>query len=65
MNKNSNSALAISFGLLASFIGLIVLVILLFAFWRFSFALLFLSYLFYGAFRHMRQRRRNKLESTA
>jgi len=38
------------------FIGLIIAVILLFAFWRFSFALLFLAYLFYGVARHMRRR---------
>ncbi|MGE9295937.1 MAG: hypothetical protein ACQKBV_06595 [Puniceicoccales bacterium] len=39
------------------FIGLIVAVVLLFLFWQFSFALLFMSYLFYGAARHLRQRR--------
>jgi len=43
-----------------AFIGLIIAVVLLFAFWRFSFALLFLSYLFFGAFRHVRRRSAEK-----
>ncbi|WP_269540440.1 CDP-alcohol phosphatidyltransferase family protein [Cerasicoccus fimbriatus] len=39
------------------FIGLIILVMLLIFFWRISFTLLFLIYLFYGLFRHFRNRR--------
>ncbi|WP_309399583.1 CDP-alcohol phosphatidyltransferase family protein [Cerasicoccus maritimus] len=39
------------------FVGLIIFVMMLIFFWRFSFALLFLAYLFFGLFRHLKKRR--------
>ncbi|WP_309386584.1 CDP-alcohol phosphatidyltransferase family protein [Cerasicoccus frondis] len=39
------------------FVGLIIFVMLLIFFWRFSFALLFMAYLFFGLIRHLRTRK--------
>lgn len=47
------------------FIGLIVIVVLLVTFWRFSFALAFLIYLFYGLFRDIKRRRRARRAAKA
>lgn len=44
------------------FIGLIAFVATLIFFWKFSFAILFLAYLFYGLWRHLRQRRNQRLD---
>ncbi|MBC2595554.1 CDP-diacylglycerol--serine O-phosphatidyltransferase [Ruficoccus amylovorans] len=42
------------------FIGLIILVALMFQFWRFSFAIVFLLYIFWGLFKSMQHRRRDR-----
>ncbi|MDP0498271.1 MAG: CDP-diacylglycerol--serine O-phosphatidyltransferase [Verrucomicrobiota bacterium JB024] len=42
------------------FIGLIILAALMFQFWRFSFAVLFLVYIFWGLFKSVRHRYRDK-----
>ncbi|MEO0795517.1 MAG: CDP-diacylglycerol--serine O-phosphatidyltransferase [Verrucomicrobiota bacterium] len=41
------------------FTGLIVFVAALLMFWRFSFALLFMGYLFYGLFRHVKRKKQS------
>jgi len=47
------------------FIGLFIGVMLLFFFWQFSFALLFIGYLFYGLFRHFKRNRSQEADPDA